>query len=86
MFALYEGSGGNPAVAEDVIAYHERIGEPTFPVLADGSGLLAGSTPMTQEHHPEMCALTPEFEIISCYKGHGGYEQALADIKAHAGL
>ena len=86
MFVLYEGASGNPAVAEDVIAYHERIGEPLFPVLADGARLLVGSTPMTQEYHPEMCAVTPEFEILSCYKGHGGYEQALVDIKVHAGL
>ena len=41
---------------------------------------------MTQEYHPEMCALAPELEVISCYRGHGGYEQALEDIKSHAGL
>jgi hypothetical protein len=41
---------------------------------------------MTQEVHPEMCALSPDLEIISCYYGHGGYEDALQDIRDHAGL
>ena len=71
---------------EDAISYHERIGEPSFPIFADGTGLLAGATPLTQEYHPEMCAMTPELEFISCYQGHGGYERALDDIKEHAGL
>jgi hypothetical protein len=83
---LYEGASGNAAILQDVIAYHTRIGEPNFPIFADGSGKLRASTPMTQNAHPEMCAVTPEFEIISCYAGHGGYESALDDIKAHAGL
>ena len=41
---------------------------------------------MTQEVHPEMCAVSPEMRIISCYSGHGGYVNALNDIRAHAGL
>ena len=86
MFALYEGSSGNPAGVEDVMAYHEVIGSPSFPIFADGTGKISGATPMTQLSHPEMCAFSPEFEIISCYAGHGGYEEALNDIKAHAGL
>lgn len=73
-------------MVEDAISYHERIGAPSFPIFADGTGKLAGATPMTQQVHPEMCALTPELEIISCYNGHGGYEQALDDITVHAGL
>ena len=83
---LYEGSSGNPAVVEDAISYHDRIGAPSFPIFADGTGKMAQATPMTQAYHPEMCALTPELEIISCYHGHGGYEQALDDIRVHAGF
>ena len=86
MFVLYEGASGDPAGVADVMAYNEVINEPNFPIFADGSGKLSGSTPMTQLTHPEMCALSPDFEIISCYYGHGGYESALDDIKAHAGL
>ncbi len=86
IFALYEGAGGQPAVEEDVESYSERIGSPEFPVMADGNGGIAGATPMTQFTHPEMCGLTPELEIISCYSGHGGYENALSDIRDHAGL
>ena len=86
MFALYEGASGNPAVVEDVIAYNEVIGSPSFPIFADGGGKIAEATPMSHVTHPEMCAFSPDFEIISCHAGHGGYEQALNDIKAHAGL
>lgn len=86
IFVLYEGASGNPAVVEDVINYAETIGSPSFPVLADGNGSISDATPMTQFTHPEMCALTPELEIISCYSGHGGYDDALSDIRDHAGL
>ena len=86
IFVLYEGASGNPAVVEDVINYAETIGSPSFPVLADGNGSISDATPMTQFTHPQMCALTPELEIISCYSGHGGYEDALSDIRDHAGL
>jgi hypothetical protein len=83
---LYEGNSGNPAVKEDCEAYAETIGSPSFPVFADGSYAITAATPMTNITHPEMCALTPEMEIISCYSGHGSYENALDDIRAHAGL
>ena len=55
-------------------------------MFADGEGLIADATPLTETAHPEMCAITPEMEIISCYDGHGGHEAALDDIRAHAGL
>jgi hypothetical protein len=41
---------------------------------------------MTQQNNPEMCALTPEMEIIGCAWGHGKIEGMLDDIRAHAGL
>ena len=44
-----------------------------------------GATPM-ELGHPQVCALSDELEIISCYDGHGSYELALEDIKLHAGL
>lgn len=84
MFALYEGGSGNPAVFEDVEAYADRIGNPNFPIFADGNELIKEATPMTQTTHPEMCGLTPDLEIISCYAGHNGFYFALDDIKAHA--
>lgn len=83
---MYEGGSGNPATAEDVDAYARQVGISNFPVFADGSRNYANATPMTQEAHPEMCAVSPEMRIISCYAGHGGYENALNDIRVHAGL
>ena len=41
---------------------------------------------MTQQTHPEMCALTSDLEIIGCAQGHGKIEGMLDDIRAHAGL
>jgi hypothetical protein len=36
--------------------------------------------------HPQMCALSPEFEIIDCETGHNKYDDSLDAIRAHAGL
>ena len=70
---------------EDVEAYVPRINDPSFPVLADGERKFPEITPMG-DGHPEICSLTPELQIISCYVGHGGHEQALQDVREHAGL
>ena len=86
IFVLSEGASGNPAVAQDVIAYAERIGSPDFPVLAGGDGGIVDSTPMTQDAHPEICVFTPELEIIECFVGHGGTEDAFDVIRSHAGI
>ena len=86
IFALYEGSSGNPASKEDCSTYASQIGAQSFPVLADGSNVLTQITPMALHAHPTMCALSPDLRIISCYAGHGGYESALDDIRNHAGL
>ena len=86
IFVLSEGASGNPAMAQDVIAYAERIGSPDFPVLAGGDGAIVDATPMTQDAHPEICAMTPELEILDCFVGHGGYDDAFDVIKNHAGI
>jgi len=86
IFALYEGASGYPATENDCDSYAETIGNPDFPVMADGDKLIAAATPMTQDRHPEMCGIAPDMTIITCYYGHGGYDRALDDIKAHAGL
>ena len=86
IFAIYEGTGGNPANSADSQAFAADLGITEFPVMADGRFGLANVTPMTQQTHPEMCALAPDLTILSCYSGHGGYENALDDIRAHAGL
>jgi len=86
LFALYEGASGNPASAADASAYAQQVGINSFPVFADGSYSIASATPMTQAVHPEMCALAPDWTIISCASGHGTYSGLLNDIKAHAGL
>ena len=77
---------GAPATGDDCESYAEEIGSPSFPVFADGTRQIANATPLTQNTHPEVCALTPDLEIISCYSGHNKYQVALNDIKVHAGL
>ena len=90
VFALYAGTSGAPAQAVDSTSYANQLltkGWTTtneLPVLADGTRTLATITPMTQNAHPELCALTPELAIISCYHGHGTIESALQDIRDHA--
>ena len=86
IFALYEGASGYPATEDDCDSYADTIGNPDFTVMADGDRLIAGATPMTQDRHPEMCGIAPDMTIITCFYGHGGYDQALEAIKAHAGL
>jgi len=86
MFALYEGGSGNPATANDCAGYADTIGNPSFPVFADGSFQIVGTTPMTQLSHPELCALSPEMEILSCHVGHNSYMDALDTIRSDAGL
>lgn len=84
VFALYQGGNKQPATQQDVKIYAQQLGITQFPVLADGVGAFAGTTPMTQLAHPEMCAVAPDMTLISCGSGHKGYLQRLQDIKAHA--
>ena len=87
MVAIYEGGSGNPADVDDCDAYADVIGaKRKYPVFADGGGKIMGATPLDQTTHPQICALTDELEILSCYDGHGSYETALDDIRAHAGI
>jgi hypothetical protein len=86
LFSLYEGATALPATAADVENYAGYIGDPDFPILADGEGLLRDSTPMTQENNPELCILTPDMTIGLCTSGHGKLEEMLDNIRAHAGL
>ena len=39
LFVLYEGASGRPATVDDIIAYHERIGFPEFPIFADDNNI-----------------------------------------------
>ena len=90
VFALYAGTNGDPAQASDSEIYANHLltkgwtKNSELPVLADGTRSLVGVTPMTQNVHPELCALTPDMSIISCYFGHGKIDLALEDIRAHA--
>ena len=86
MFALYQNVNHDPATPADVAEYASYIGNPDFPIFADGDGILRDATPMTQTTHPEMCALTPDLTIIECSFGHGGQHKMLDAIREHAGL
>jgi hypothetical protein len=54
-------------------------------VFADGNGVIAGATPMTNEAHPELCVIAPDMTILSCDSGHGTIESGLDVIREHAG-
>ena len=86
LFALYENVQRQPTTAEDVASYANYIGGPDFPIFADSEGVLKDATPMTQETHPEVCALSDELEILDCTTGHGGFETMMDAIRDHAGL
>ena len=72
IFALYEGSSGNPANSNDCASYADLIGNPSFPVMADELERTVDVTPITLTAHPEMCALAPDMTIPGCHLGHGG--------------
>ena len=54
--------------------------------MADEFQNAVAATPMSLETFPEMCALGPDMDIISCYAGHGHQDEALNDIRRHAGI
>ena len=86
LLVLYESYTGYPAEPEDGVAFAEQIGSPSFPVFTDGKDMVVGATPLTINPKREVCALSPELEIIGCFTGYDGYENALNTIKDHAGL
>jgi len=86
VFALYENGSHKPPTKEDVQIYAQQVGITQFPVLADAAGAFAAATPMTQQSHPEVCAIGPDMRIISCGSGHNSFQSRLNDIKAYAGL
>ena len=55
-------------------------------MFADGALGMVTATPMTQDIHPETCALAPDMTILACNSGHNGYEDMLDEIREHAGL
>ncbi len=86
VFALYENGSHKPPTQQDVQIYAQQVGITEFPVLADSAGAFANATPMTQNAHPEVCAIAPDMTIISCGAGHKSFTSRLNDIKAYAGL
>jgi hypothetical protein len=86
ILALNESSSGGPASVNDASAYATTIDAQESPVFADGGGALIGATPFTGNTRPELCALTPDMEILACTTGHGAYQGLLNQIKTHAGL
>jgi hypothetical protein len=86
LFSIYEGASGNSATANDCASYANTIGAEDFPVFADSTKEITGVTPITQQSHPQMCALSPEFKILKCFTGHGGYLDALDEIRTDAGI
>jgi hypothetical protein len=90
LFAIYRDFVGSAADADDCAEYAEEIGNPSFPVFADGatnfsSSQIYNATPV-EIAHPVACALAPNMEIIACAEGHGVVEPLLEEIKTHAGL
>jgi len=86
MFVIFAGFLGYEATEEDCAEYAEHIGNPDFPVFADGEKRLHDATPMNGESHPEVCAIGPDMTILECWSGHGSVETALDKIRETAGL
>jgi len=78
---LFENSAGLPASADTAIDYWTDMGEPPFPVVADGSHQVINDTPWEAEYLPGKCALTPDMEILGCYTGHGNGEPLAAIVE-----
>ena len=86
LFALYAGSSGDTATANDCASYANTIGAEDFPVFADDARRIAQNTPMDQKSHPQICAISDEMVILECFSGHNTYEATLDKIREHAGL
>ncbi len=82
MVALYQGMGSDPPEAGQSAEYHERIGEPAFPVFADTQGLLLQVTPYDGKELPGKCVLSPAMEILGCVTGHG-LDEVEAIVQEH---
>ena len=90
MLAIYRNGSGNAADAEDCAEYASEIGDPSFPVFADGNisftdTQIYNATP-AENAYPVLCALAPDMKIITCTKGHNVIDNLFDDIKTHAGL
>ncbi|HJN73463.1 MAG TPA: hypothetical protein QGF58_05970 [Myxococcota bacterium] len=81
---LFEGMDPGPPPPEMAAEYHERLGSPDLPVLADTEGLLLDVTPYDGRSLPGKCALSPEMEMLECTTGHG-LEELRDVIAEHAG-
>ena len=86
MFVIFAGFQGYEATGEDCADFAEHIGDPDFPVLADGEKLLFDLTPMNPASHPHVCAIGPDMKILECWTGHGEIQTALDKVRETAGL
>ena len=79
------GVPGGVATSMDAANYAQSIGA-SFPCLADHTGQITSSTPLTGMYRPELCALAPDMTILQCETGHDKYQALLTTIQAHAEL
>ena len=70
IIALFEGTSDPIPGVEDAVDYHETIGSPDIPVLADLDQKLLDATPYDGSQLPGQCILSPEMEIVMCATGH----------------
>ena len=80
---LFESVDSGTTLASESAAYHEVIGAPGFPVLADVNSSSLALTPYDGAALPGKCVLTPEMEILECIVSHDSTE-LLALIEQHA--
>jgi hypothetical protein len=75
-------SGGVPDGA-DAALYHETLGFPDYPVVADEAQEMLAAVPYDGTSLPGKCLLSPQMEILHCEVGHG-YEPLIDAMVAHA--
>jgi hypothetical protein len=75
-------SSGVPDGA-DAAVYHETLGFPDYPVVADEAQEMLAAVPYDGSSLPGKCLLSPQMEILHCEVGHG-YEPLIDAMVAHA--
>ncbi|MBW2454151.1 MAG: hypothetical protein JRI68_06560 [Deltaproteobacteria bacterium] len=71
LLVIFQDTLGFTPEADLAAIYHEGIGSPSYPVMADVSGTSVAASPYDATGVPGKCALTPDMVILGCTTGHG---------------
>ena len=83
MIGLFQDYSGGVPDGADASVYHETLGFPDYPVVADEDQEMLAAVPYDGTSLPGKCLLSPQMEILHCEVGHG-YEPLIDAMVAHA--